>query len=161
MAFYSNYRVRRLGLDGVLDSVFSPADHDLPSGISPEQIRKYPGETYNFRFTTHKHTPSGRLKPDAGVLRTIISEIGAQINECAYVGDSLMKDIAMAQEVGVLDMWAKYGLAQDRDAYKLLREVTHWTDEAVEREKKISTGHVVPTITLSNQFSELLSFFVE
>ena len=37
MAFYSNYRVRRLGLDGVFDQIFSPADHDVPGGISDAQ----------------------------------------------------------------------------------------------------------------------------
>jgi len=30
-SFYSSYRVRTLGLDGVLDALFSPADHDRPA----------------------------------------------------------------------------------------------------------------------------------
>jgi 3-hydroxyisobutyrate dehydrogenase-like beta-hydroxyacid dehydrogenase len=38
MAIYSNYRVRRLGLDGVFDFMFSPRDHDIPESISVEDL---------------------------------------------------------------------------------------------------------------------------
>jgi phosphoglycolate phosphatase-like HAD superfamily hydrolase len=65
MAFYSNYRVRRLGLDGVFDYIFSPEDHDVPSGLLREQIRKYPAAHYEFKYTRQRHTPKGSKKPDA------------------------------------------------------------------------------------------------
>jgi FMN phosphatase YigB (HAD superfamily) len=32
LAYYTNFRVRRLGLDALVDFVFSPPDHDLPAG---------------------------------------------------------------------------------------------------------------------------------
>jgi FMN phosphatase YigB (HAD superfamily) len=34
MAFYSNYRIRKLGLDGLLDSLYSPPDHALPKNLT-------------------------------------------------------------------------------------------------------------------------------
>ncbi|MCW2319317.1 FMN phosphatase YigB (HAD superfamily) [Rhodoblastus acidophilus] len=34
MSFYSGYRLKRFGLDGVIDVLFSPEDHDMPAGIS-------------------------------------------------------------------------------------------------------------------------------
>jgi phosphoglycolate phosphatase-like HAD superfamily hydrolase len=46
MGFYSNYRIRRLGLDGVLDYIFCPEDHLLPSGMTPQQMRTYPASHY-------------------------------------------------------------------------------------------------------------------
>ncbi|WP_372885592.1 HAD family hydrolase, partial [Shimia sp.] len=42
MAFYSSYRVRKLDLDGRIDVLFSPMDHDLPRGLTTEDLRKYP-----------------------------------------------------------------------------------------------------------------------
>ena len=117
MAFYSNYRIRRLGLDGVLDYVFSPEDHDLPEGISRDDIRKYPSSHYAFRYTTHKHTPKGSLKPDPEVLRSIIAELKADPSECVYIGDSETRDVAMAQDAGVAEIHAKYGKTQDTAAY--------------------------------------------
>ena len=71
-----------------------------------------------------------------------------------------MKDIAMAQRAGVKDAYALYGKAQDLPAYKLLRRVTHWPAEQVEREIEIvQTESVRPTCTLTSSFSEILAFF--
>ena len=52
MAFYSMFRVRRLQLDGVLDFLYSPQDHELPSDITPEQVRTLAGVavTRDLRF---------------------------------------------------------------------------------------------------------------
>ena len=95
MAFYSNYRLRRLGLDGVLDYVFCPRDHLLPAGLSPEDLRKYPAEHYELRYTKQDFTPEGSKKPDTAVLNGIISDLSLKKSECVFVGDSLMKDVAM------------------------------------------------------------------
>jgi len=160
MAFYSNYRVRRLGLDGVLDYVFCPADHVLPEGLSPDDLRKYPAEHYSLRYTAQDFTPKGSKKPDARVLEAIISDLGLNKADCVYVGDNLMKDVAMALDCGVDDVWAKYGQAHKRPDYKLLQEVTHWTAEEVDREQRIKEReHVHPTYTLEGTFSEILEMF--
>jgi FMN phosphatase YigB (HAD superfamily) len=159
MAFYSNYRVRRLGLDGVLDFVFSPADHDIPAGLSKDDIRRYPAANYKFKYTVHEHTPPGQLKPNVGVLSDIIQKIGATTEQCVYVGDSLMKDVAMAHQLGVANAWAEYGAAQHTPGYELLREVTHWTPEEVEREKRILEQPKLPAVALNRNFGEILNHF--
>jgi phosphoglycolate phosphatase-like HAD superfamily hydrolase len=159
MAFYSNYRVRRLGLDGVFDFMFSPKDHDIPESISLEDVRKYPASHYEFRYTKQERTPKDSLKPDATVLLKIIEDLGVDKSECVYVGDSPTKDVAMAQDAGVADVYARYGKAQHTDAYTLLREVTHWSDADVEREKRIGEREVQPSTTLESNFGDVLSHF--
>lgn len=160
MAFYSNYRLRRLGLDGVLDHVFCPKDHLLPEGLSKEDLRRYPAEHYEFQYTSQDFTPKGSKKPDTSVLDAIVSDLGLDKSECVYVGDSLMKDVAMALDCGIDDVWAKYGQAHKRPEYKLLQDVTHWTPEEVEREQKIREREdVYPTHTLERTFSEILNHF--
>ena len=161
MAFYSNYRVRRLGLDGVFDVIFSPADHDIPKEMTIEQLRKYPAKKYEFAYTRHQNTPSGELKPNKDILLSIVAHVGAKVEDCVYVGDSLVKDVAMAKDAGVFDVWAKYGLTQDTDAYQLLREVTHWSAADVEREKKISEREIKPSVELSTSYSEQQSLAPE
>lgn len=161
MGFYSLRRIKMLGLDGILDYVYSPADHELPEGLSPEQIRFYPKEEYELKSTIHRHTPKGVLKPNPEVLLDILAAVSADPSSTVYVGDSLMKDILMAQQAGITDVFAKYGTAQHLEEYELLRRVSHWPDEAVEREKKLTVGrHVNPTYTLSQSFAELLDLFV-
>lgn len=159
MAFYSAYRVRKLELDGLIDFLFSPEDHDLPANISREDIRKYPAEHYAFKKTHHRHTPKGELKPNPHILQEIISSVHTPADKCVYVGDSLHKDIAMAKDAGIDHAWAKYGKAQDRPEYQLLREVTHWTDTDVQREKEIHERNMVPDHTLQNGFDEILDIY--
>ncbi|MER8570650.1 HAD family hydrolase [Mesorhizobium sp. M1338] len=160
MSFYSNYRLRRLGLDGVLDHVFCPEDHLLPEGLSQEDLRKYPSEHFKLNFTKQHFTPKGSKKPDTAVLNAIVSDLGLNKADCVYVGDNLMKDVAMALDGGIEDAWAKYGQAHKRPEYKLLQDVTHWTLEEVEREQKIKEReHVEPTHTLDSSFSEILPLF--
>lgn len=158
-AFYTQYRFRKLGLDRIIDYLYSPPDHELPVGDARD-IRKYSDETYVMSKTISRVTPKGELKPNPRLLETIISEIGAVPDEVVYIGDSKMKDIPMAQEAHVLDVWARYGQAQHRQEYELLRKVTHWTAEDVEREKSImNAADVRPTIVATESFSEVLSLF--
>src|SRR5262245_15167881 len=93
-AYYVNYRLGALGLDGLLDYVYSPPDHVLPGGVPPEAIRRYPAAHYRLARTVHRHLPEGTAKPDAAVLRAILAEIDADPARAVYVGDSLVKDVA-------------------------------------------------------------------
>lgn len=159
MAFYAGYRVRNLGLDGMIDYLFSPEDHDLPQNLTREEIRRYPVHQYKFTKTIQKHTPKGELKPNPHILQEIIAMIGRPKKACVYVGDSLHKDIAMAKNAGVDHAWAQYGLAQNRPEYQLLREVTHWTDEEVQREKNSKQQDIDPEHVLKKEFAEILQIF--
>lgn len=157
-AFYSGYRVRKVGLDGVLDFLFSPPGHELP-GTARER-RGPPLDAHEFEKTVHRHTPEGETKPNPAVLADIMRDTGAAPARTVYVGDSLMRDVLMAQEAGVRDVFAKYGLALHRDEYELLRRVSHWTDADIEREKRLKLEHDVhPSYTLTERFSELLDLF--
>jgi len=159
MAYYTNYRMRRLGLDLLLDYLYSPPDHDLPPNAALEQLRWYPPEHYRLRRTIHRHTPKGHTKPDPTVLMGILVEVGVGPEDAVYIGDSLMKDVAMAKAASVRDVWAKYGGAQHRPEYELLRRVSHWPDVAVNQEKRLTQTEVKPTFQLDTSFGQLLDLF--
>jgi FMN phosphatase YigB (HAD superfamily) len=160
LAFYTSYRLRVLSLDPLIDFLYSPADHDFPAGVSAEDLRSRPSEEYELKHAVHRHTPAGHLKPDPAVLSSIVDESKVPASAVAYLGDSLMKDVAMAQKVGVVDVFAAYGVVQQRPEYDLLRRVSHWTQEAVEREREIASApHVTPTFELRNSIAELLDLF--
>jgi phosphoglycolate phosphatase-like HAD superfamily hydrolase len=158
MEFYTNYRMRHLGLDGVIDYLYSPPDHDLPLGKSLEEIRKYPSESYELKSTIQRHTPKGVTKPSPEVLKQIVSDMGIGVEAVVYVGDSLMKDIAMARDAGVSNALAEYGAAHQREEYELLRRVTHWSDKDVAKEKQVlASKEVEPDTRLRRSFCELLA----
>jgi phosphoglycolate phosphatase-like HAD superfamily hydrolase len=155
-SFYSSFRIRTLGLDGVLDALFSPADHD---GSADLRWSERP-DAYELLRTRHEHTPPGEYKPNPEILSDILNKTGARKETTIYVGDSLMKDVAMAQDVGVCDVHAEYGQATHREVYDLLRLVTPWSDTDVDREKRInSRGSVTPTFVLRNSMTELFDLF--
>jgi phosphoglycolate phosphatase-like HAD superfamily hydrolase len=159
MDFYTRYRVKHLGLDRVLDYLYSPPNHLLPEGLSADQIRFYSPDHYKLENTLQDYTPPGEIKPNPKILADIIRHVAGKRENTAYVGDSLMKDVAMAQDAGVADVWAKYGVAMHREAYELLRRVTHWTPDAVEREKVVTHNDVRPAFTLENEFAEIMDLF--
>lgn len=158
-AFYTSYRFRKLNLDGLVDYLFSPPDHKIPEGKSRLSIRSKPTSAYGFKSTAHRETPKGELKPNPMLLNDIINSLDAKRDEVLYVGDSRVKDIAMAQDVGVTDVFAEYGGSHTKDEYQLLVNVTHWSDADVERERKIGEREVSPSYTLSKSFAEILELF--
>jgi phosphoglycolate phosphatase len=157
-AFYTNYRFRKLGLDGLVDCLYSPKDHAMPDDF--ESTRFYAPETYKFKHTAHHFTPEGELKPNPHILTEIIDDLGASVGEVIYVGDNKLKDVYMAQQAGVTDVHALYGASQHKPEYELLRKVTHWTPEMVERERNaLKPGSVNPTHVLEENFAQILPLF--
>lgn len=161
LAYWTSWRVQHTGLDGVIDAIYSAPDHDLPVGVSVQDLRYWGDEErYRLRRTTHRHVPAGTLKPNTEILRRILADFDRTPEETVYVGDSLMKDIAMAQDAGVHDAHAKYGEPHRQPGYDLLRQVTHWTDEAVAREKALTVNRdIVPATVLDRDFAQLLPVF--
>ena len=160
-AFYTNYRFRKLGLDGLIDVLYSPADHDVP--FDTAAIRKYEAASYDLKETVHRFTPNGEVKPNPHILAAIIAELGFEKSDVAYVGDNKLKDVHMAQQAGVLDIHAAYGAAQHRaEQYDLLKKVTHWTPEMVAQESAaLQPGAITPTRVLTDTFAEIVPIVLE
>lgn len=157
-AFYTNYRFRKLGLDGLIDYLYSPEDHVIPEDTL--ESRFYTPESYSFKKTIHRYTPEGEEKPNPEILLQIVSELGASVDEVVYVGDNILKDVFMAQQAGVTDVHALYGASQHKREYELLKKVTHWTPEMVERERHaLRPGGLVATHTLDKSFAQILPLF--
>jgi FMN phosphatase YigB (HAD superfamily) len=160
IAYWTEWRIKKTGLDGLIRVLYSSPDHDLPNGISFDDIRTLPPSAYGLSETKHREVARGIVKPNARILRSIVDDFDLDPAEVVYVGDSLMKDVAMAQQVGVHDVLAAYGIAHDREEYELLRRVSHWNQEDIEREKRLAEQpDVVPTYRLTHQYSELLELF--
>lgn len=154
--FYTVMRFKHFALEGVVDFLFTSEDHETPDEEYLKQIRSRPPEYYEIRKTIHRSVGKGRIKPDPDILRQIISEVGSTAERSIYVGDSLYKDVLMAKEAGVFGVWAEYGEARGQPGYDLLREVSHWTDEDVERDRNLKKRDVKADAVLLKKFSELL-----
>jgi len=160
LGFYTNYRIHKLGLDELVDYVFSPPDHEFQKGEAENKNGFSYNEETRLVHAKHLYIPRGVVKPNPEVLLDIVKEISRSPEECVYVGDSLMKDVAMSQDAGITDVHAAYGGVQHLEEYNLLRQVSHWTDVDVEKERKTSNRLITPTHSLS-KFSEIVQLFRE
>jgi phosphoglycolate phosphatase len=160
VAYWTEWRIKHTGLDGVIDVLYSAPDHDHPQDVPVEALRKRHSDHYGLKRTEHRHVDRGLIKPNEKVLDQIVGACRRSIGETVYVGDSRMKDVAMAQAAGVLDVHARYGEVQSQPEYDLLRRVSHWPAAAVAREKSLqASSEIRPTVTLRSEFAEILPLF--
>lgn len=158
-AFYTGYRIRKTGLDGVIDIIYSPKDHSFPKGVSREEMRIGDPTDYNLNTTVHRFTPAEVIKPNAAVLLSILDDLDIDPENAIYLGDSLYKDIVMAQSINVRDVHAAYGNKDlNSPEYDLLKRVTHWSDQQVQEEQEAEL-RIVANYTLENSISEILNLF--
>ncbi len=98
-------------------------------------------------------------KPNPDVILEICAREHVNVQDCAYIGDSLSKDVLMAKRAGVFSIWAKYGTSHDPLAYEKLVRISHWTNEDVIREKELQleAKNVVPDFVAKDSFREVLA----
>ena len=155
LELYTNGRILDLGLDGLVDIVYSPPNHALQTSQGGG-FSLLGGGRRDLSLTEHRYLPAGVKKPNPEVLKDILKETGANVSTALYVGDSLLKDIAMARDVGVLDVLASYGGVQHKSEYNVLREVSHWSDADVEKERSQIQLH--PSVSI-DRFQDILEYF--
>jgi len=156
--YYSIQRLKRCGLDGIVDVLYATAESEK---LTAEQIAR--GRTkddswYELERTKAITLPLGLKKPNPKVLLDILRDEGCSAGHAIYVGDVLSKDIAMANEAGVHSAHAKYGETHRQPGYELLKEVTHWTAADVQQQAEATPKAHVPQFVLSKNFAQIFDF---
>jgi phosphoglycolate phosphatase len=118
----------------------------------PERIRTFPPPELI------KKLPVSERKPNPLVLIDICKSEGLSPSECLYVGDSLIKDVAMAKHAGITAVWARYGTQYDPRLWQQIVMITHWSSDDVEQETKLrdASRGLQPDFTI-DRFDELLA----
>jgi phosphoglycolate phosphatase-like HAD superfamily hydrolase len=153
-AFYGARRLRQLGIEKYFDILCAPKDHGLPHGITADEVRSLPDAAY---LTTVPilMEESVRRKPDTNLLLDLIRLARATPHTTIVVGDSLLKDIKMAQDCGAWDVFAAYGARIDKLHYSELLKITYWTAEDVAKLERLRTDNLKPTFSIE-KFPDLL-----
>ncbi len=155
---FTKYRIKTVDLDGILFSIYSPEGIGIPKSVE----RFFDADHWDTKHTKIKPLDRNTKKPNPSILQKIISDIGGKKANTIYIGDKLDRDVYMANEADVISVYAKYGHIITGEKYELLRDVTHWTDEEVEREKefkkKINSIDIQPKYTIK-RYDEILDIF--
>lgn len=157
-SFFTKYRIKTLDIDGLFDSIYSPKDIGIPRTTK----LFYEKGKWDLKHTEINILPEKTKKPNPKILLKIVEDYGVRLDEIIYIGDKLEKDIYMAKTANITSVHALYGNKVDSKQYSLLRKVTHWTKEDVEREiqfnKDINKKEIQPDYII-NDFEELLTHF--
>jgi FMN phosphatase YigB (HAD superfamily) len=102
----------------------------------------------------------GDRKPNPKTLIDICADFSVTPQTVLYVGDSIARDVYMANRASINVAWAKYGTVYDSSLWPKLVRVTHWTDVDVSREKELKdlTRGVKPDIVL-DRFDRILDLY--
>lgn len=157
--FHAMSRLKKLGLDGVLDVVYSMPDHEIPDSKDMDVVRMYPKSNYRFEKTEMRFTPRGVLKPNPESIQAIIHDLNINEDQILYVGDHLMKDMAMAKKIGMNAAHASYGVYMDPAKYGLLRQISFWTEDMFEKEKKFHDSNPMPPDVTLKSITDLMAHY--
>ncbi|HTX46901.1 MAG TPA: HAD family hydrolase [Solirubrobacteraceae bacterium] len=156
MGIYARTRLRQLGIEHLFDGVWALSDHELPVELHHDEVRRLlEVEPESSRQLVGRDVSAAESKPNPAVVFEILRSFGAAPGEALYIGDSLTKDVLVAQRAGVVDVYAAYGRAHERAQYQRLVDITHWTEADVRRERELREHDVQPTHVVE-RFSDIL-----
>ncbi len=120
-----------------------------------------PRSNYDGIIELVQSLPQGHNKPNPEVLRAICNDHDTPVENTLYIGDSLIKDIAMAKMAGAHSALAAYGKKFDTCNWEKLVRITHWTQEDADQEMQLKEQfqYVKPDIELCESFAEILEHF--
>lgn len=157
-AFFTKHRIKNLELDGIFDCIYTPLDTGAPKSVD----KFYDDEHWEPIKTEIRYFSKSVKKPDSKILEIILRDFQVAKENAVYIGDKIDRDIRMAIDAGVTSIYAKYGSEISNDKYKLLKEVTHWSEEDVKREQEFHEKHkneeIKPDVILEKSFSQLLNY---
>ena len=116
--FQAENRLRQLRLDRLLDGLCCVPNHAVPDADTIAAIRLKSADHYRSELRAVIPLPPGLRKPSPGVLDFVVSALEVEYESCIYVGDSLTKDVAMAQRAGV-----------STAGQSMVRGSPHWTSQ--------------------------------
>lgn len=137
-AHWVHFRLKTLGIEGYFDRIYTLEDEaeNSTAGSYPSVFVQYPQE---------------QCKPSTAILKIILHDYNLSTQDVYVVGDNKRKDIAPAADVGIHNIWAKYGKAGLPANRRLMSLVTPWTAA-----QRAGSDGIEPQHTI-NDFSEILS----
>jgi phosphoglycolate phosphatase len=99
----------------------------------------------------------GLKKPDPMFISSVMREQSLRRSNAIYVGDSLDRDIRIANDAGIQSAWAAYGVRHNEKNAEFLVRLSHWTADEVEAYKaRARLREAVPNFELSQSLEELI-----
>lgn len=150
--FPAGRRLKLLGIDKYFDCLISRKNLPMPH-FATDNIRRRAQVGKAGQVPIVETLEPHQLKPTLHSFDIVRSYFQYHPENTYFVGDSVWKDVSLAQKIGIKDIWARYGTHQDEKNLETLRRITHWNPED-EREYRTAKENIKPTFEI-NDFSEI------
>lgn len=129
----------------------------LESTHPPHPDPNHTDENSDLARSLVRRVPRSERKPNPDLLLDICRQEEVDPRDAYYIGDSLTRDISMANACATHSVWARYGTVYDPSHWQTLVAITHWTDDDVRREGELKSRlkDVQPEFVVDS-FAELL-----
>lgn len=152
LAVNASFRLHKLGIDKYFRHLYA-----LEATVPPRPPNPERAALQFHRPDFIQLVPRSERKPNPRLLADICAREQVDLKDAWYVGDSLSRDILMAQAAGVTSVWAEYGTRYNRNFWSTLVQITHWTEADIVRDAELrrQAEAVWPDFTIQS-FSELI-----
>lgn len=138
------YRLEKLGIDSVFEKIYvSESTYNVSENVQ----------------RTNKVIAVTGKKPNPEILQKICTQQGVNASETIYLGDSLTKDVYMANQAGITSVQVRCQ-AYNEDLYQKLVAISHWSAEDFTREQKLKKECELNKITADyvvTDFTDIIS----
>lgn len=150
--FWTRYRLHRTKISSHLSAVYTNSPPELPNSPRHAPLTSQKVTESELTHDLFTEVPRGCRKPDPTILRRILQEWSCQPDRAIYIGDSIQRDVLMAQRAGVQDALAAYGIVE-RPPNDLLTRLSNWSPE---REAFGQRVDATPSLVFMQGWSEVL-----
>lgn len=150
--FLAEWRLKNLHIDHYFTCLYSWYGYSLPTELEiPQQVAdRIRKGGYKSRIRFKRAFDFDTMKPNPTGLIQILHENKLDMKKTYLMGDSLDKDIVVAQTVGIIDIWAKYGVDVLEESLETISRIKQWDQNYNKKNRlEISPSHI------ADKFSDL------
>ena len=154
--FPAEQRIKHLGVDRYLHALYALKSYPVPrhGELDGEIVNRIRVGYYKSLIEKVVELPLSFEKPSTRGIARILEDERLKLERVLIIGDSLKKDIRIAQEMGIADVWARYGTVISTE---MRDKLSFYSAPAIQRRNVSQPGDAsyTPTWTV-DRFDQLL-----
>jgi len=153
--YQAEMRLKFLRIDRFFDELLSWYGYGVPPHAPKEVLDKHAAGRYVSRISSKSWFAMSEAKPNPEKFLLLLHKHQLSPDNTYMVGDSLWKDVGLAQKIDAHDIWARYGKNVQEKNLETLRRITPWSEEEITKNKE-ARDRIRPSYTIDD-FSEIKS----
>lgn len=133
--FNAEIRLKQLFLDKYFYGLAAREDLYFPKDPYTQSINlhKASGKYHSSKLIRKWKLNRDQLKPNTYAYRKIINDLNVSVDDTYVIGDSILKDVQPAIDIGAIGIWARYGEKCNSKNLDTVLKMTNWSEAEIKR----------------------------